>query len=172
ELERAGIDVVHLEFGEPDFEAPPAIRDALARAIKDGRTRYTHSLGILPLREAIAEHYATTYGVTVSPDQILITPGTSPAMLLLFGQLLDPRDEVLTTDPFYACYPNFIHYAEGRHITVDVTARDGFQVDPDAVQGRLGPRTRAVILNSPANPTGAVLSADRLQRLANLGVPI
>ena len=95
ELERSGIDVVHLEFGEPDFEAPPVVRDALERAIKDGRTRYAHSLGILPLREAIAEHYAGTYGVTVSPDQILVTAGTSPAMLLLFGHLLDAGDEVV-----------------------------------------------------------------------------
>jgi len=78
ELERSGHDIVHLEFGEPDFEAPPAVRDALARAIKDGRTRYAHSLGILPLREAIAEHYAQTYGVTISPDQILVTSPPAP----------------------------------------------------------------------------------------------
>ena len=93
-LERAGVDVVHLEYGEPDFEAPAVVRDALEKAVKDGRMRYTHSLGILPLREAIAEHYAATYGVTVSPEQILVTPGTSPAMLLLFGHLLDAGDEV------------------------------------------------------------------------------
>jgi len=81
ELERAGVDVVHLEFGEPDFEAPPVIGDAVMRAVKDGRTKYTSSLGILPLREAVAEHYATAYGVRISPDQVLVTPGTSPAML-------------------------------------------------------------------------------------------
>ena len=171
-LERAGVDVVNLHFGEPDFEAPVAVMEALARAIKDGRTKYTSALGILPLREAIAEHYATTYGVTVSPEQILITPGTSPAMLLLFGQLLDPGDEVLTSDPFYACYPNFIRYAEGRHVTVPVTPRDGFRLHADAVRDRLGSRTRALLLNSPANPTGAVLSPDRLRGLADLGVPL
>src|SRR2546430_1052927 len=77
-LERSGVDVVHLEFGEPDFEAPAVVREAVEKAVKDGRTRYTHSLGILPLREAIAEHYAATYGVNVSPDQILVTAGTSP----------------------------------------------------------------------------------------------
>ena len=91
-LERSGADVVHLEFGEPDFEAPAVIREAAERALKDGRTRYTSSLGILPLREAIAEYYADVYGVTVSPEQVLVTPGTSPAMLLLFGALLDPGD--------------------------------------------------------------------------------
>jgi aspartate/methionine/tyrosine aminotransferase len=84
-LEREGADVIHLEFGEPDFETPPVIREAAEKALKDGRTRYAHTLGILPLREAIAEHYETRYGVHVSPDQILVTAGTSPAMLLLFG---------------------------------------------------------------------------------------
>jgi (5-formylfuran-3-yl)methyl phosphate transaminase len=168
ELERSGIDVVHLEFGEPDFEAPPVVRDALERAIKDGRTRYAHSLGILPLREAIAEHYAATYGVTVSPDQILVTAGTSPAMLLLFGHLLDPGDEVVLSDPYYACYPNFIRYAEGRPVYVDVSESDGFQYRPEAIRARLGPRTRAIVINSPANPTGAVLSAERIAAIAEL----
>jgi len=168
ELERAGIDVVHLEFGEPDFEAPPAVRDALARAIKDGRTRYTHSLGILPLREAIAEHYAQTYGVAISPEQILVTAGTSPAMLLLFGHLLNPGDEVVLSDPCYACYPNFIRYAEGEPVYVGVTEEDSFQYRPAAIQNRIGPRTRAIVINSPANPTGTVLSAERMAAIGAL----
>ena len=168
ELERAGIDVVHLEFGEPDFEAPPAVRDALARAIKDGRTRYAHSLGILPLREAIAEHYARTYGVTISPEQILVTAGTSPAMLLVFGHLLNPGDEVVLSDPYYACYPNFIRYAEGQPVYVGVTEEDGFQYRPEAIRERIGPRTRAIMINSPANPTGTVLSADRMAAIGAL----
>ena len=79
ELERQGVDIIHLEFGEPDFETPPVIREAAEKALKDGRTRYAHSLGLVPLREAIAEHYFARYGVTVSPDQILVTAGTSPA---------------------------------------------------------------------------------------------
>ena len=167
-LERQGVDVVHLEFGEPDFEAPAVIRDALDRAMKDGRTRYTHSLGILPLREAIAQHYAGTYGVEVSPEQILITPGTSPAMLLLFGHLLDPGDEVILSDPYYACYPNFIRYAEGVPVCVPVAEDDGFQYRPEAIRARLGSRTRAVVINSPANPTGAVLSEARMAEIAEL----
>ena len=167
-LERAGADVVHFEFGEPDFEAPAVVREALTRAVRDGRTRYTHSLGILPLREAIAEHYARTYGVDVSPDRILVTAGTSPAMLLLFGHLLDPGDEVVLTDPYYACYPNFIRYAEGRPVYVDLTEEDGFQVRPEAVRERTGPRTKAILVNSPANPTGTVLSDERLAAIAAL----
>ena len=167
-LERAGHDIVHLEFGEPDFEAPAVVREALEKAIKDGRTRYTHSLGILPLREAIAEHYATTYGVRVSPDQILVTAGTSPAMLLLFGHLLDPGDEVVLSDPYYACYPNFIRYAEGRPVCVGVTEEDGWALRPEAIRARLTARTRAIVVISPANPTGTVLSAGRLAGIAAL----
>ena len=168
-LERQGIDVVHLEFGEPDFDTPPVIREAAEKALKDGRTRYVETLGILPLREAIAEHYATTYGVTVDPGQILVTPGTSPAMLLLFGQLLHPGDEVVLSDPYYACYPNFIRYADGVPVCVTVSEDDGFQLRPEAIRGVMGPRTRAIVINSPANPTGGVLSAERLDGIAGLG---
>jgi (5-formylfuran-3-yl)methyl phosphate transaminase len=167
-LERAGADVVHLEFGQPDFDTPPVIVEAVEKAIKDGRTRYAASLGILPLREAIAEHYARAYGVDVSPDRILVCPGTSPAMLLLFGHLLDPGDEVVLSDPYYACYPNFIRYAEGVPAYVDVTEEDGFQYRPEAIAGRLSPRTKAIVINSPANPTGTVLSDDRMAAIADL----
>src|SRR5262249_8793060 len=125
--------------------------------------------GIPALREAIAEHYARTYGVTVSPDQVVVTPGTSPALMLLFGHLLDPGDEVIVSDPYYACYPNFVRYAEGVPVTVPVAEDDGFQYALDAVARRLGDRTRAIVVNSPANPTGAVLAADRLEAIARLG---
>jgi aspartate/methionine/tyrosine aminotransferase len=167
-LEREGVDVVHLEYGEPDFAPPPVVQQALERAVRDGQMRYTHSLGILPLREAIADHYRATYGVKVSPEQILITPGTSPAMLLLFGALLDPGDEVVLSDPYYACYPNFIRYAEGVPVTVDTTEEDGFQYRPEAITPRLGGRTRAILVNSPSNPTGAVLAPDRMAAIAAL----
>jgi len=171
-LERQGVDVVHLEFGEPDFDTPPAIREAAEKALKDGRTRYVETLGILPLREAIAEHYAATYGVGVDPDQILVTPGTSPAMLLVFGHLLHPGDEVILSDPYYACYPNFIRYADGVPVAVSITEADGFQYRPEDIRERLGERTRAILINSPANPTGSVLSSERMAAIATLGPTI
>jgi (5-formylfuran-3-yl)methyl phosphate transaminase len=167
-LARQGVDVVNLGYGEPDFAPPAVVQEALERAVRDGRMRYTHSLGILPLREAIADHYAATYGVKVSPDQILVTPGTSPAMLMLFGALLDPGDEVVLSDPSYACYPNFIRYAEGVPAYVDTTEEDGFQYRPEAIAARLGARTRAIMVNSPANPTGAVLAPERMAAVARL----
>jgi aspartate/methionine/tyrosine aminotransferase len=167
-LERAGADIVHLEFGEPDFEAPAVVREALEKAVKDGRTKYTHSLGLPALREAIADHYAATYGVRVSPDQVLVTPGTSPAMMLLFGHLLDPGDEVVLSDPHYACYPNFVRYAEGVPVPVRIRETEGWELGAEAVAARVGPRTRAVLINSPANPTGAVLRPETLAALARL----
>jgi aspartate/methionine/tyrosine aminotransferase len=168
-MEREGVDVVHLMFGEPDFETPPVIREAAEKALKDGRTRYAHTLGILPLREAIAEHYHTRYGVTVSPDQILVTAGTSPAMLLLFTMLLDPGDHVILSDPHYACYPKFVKYAEGVPLYVPVQEGDAFQFRPEEVRARLTPRTKAIMINSPANPTGTVLGPDRMAALAACG---
>jgi aspartate/methionine/tyrosine aminotransferase len=168
ELERAGIDVVHLEFGEPDFEAPLVVREALEKAVKDGRTRYTHSLGIVELRDAIVEHYARTYGVSIEREQVMVTAGTSPAMLLLFGHLLDPGDEVILSNPYYACYPNFVRYADGVPVEVGVSEADRFQYRPEAIRARLGARTQAILVNSPANPTGSVLSADRMAAIAAL----
>ena len=167
-LERGGADIVHFEFGEPDFQAPSVVLEAAQKALKDGRTKYTSSLGILPLREAIAEHFLSTYGVAISPDQILVTPGTSPAMLLLFGHLLDPGDEVILSDPYYACYPHFIRYADGVPVFVPIFETDQFQYRPEAIDQQRGPRTRAVLVNSPANPTGAVLSAQRMAAVARL----
>jgi (5-formylfuran-3-yl)methyl phosphate transaminase len=168
ELERQGHQVVHLEFGEPDFETPEVVREAAVRAIRDGRTKYAHSLGILPLREAIAEHYQQTYGVAVSPDQVLVTAGTSPGMLLLCTGLLSAGDEVVLSDPHYACYPNFVRYAEAIPVYVPTPEADRWSLRADAVRERLSPRTRAVMVNSPANPTGVVTGADRLAALAEL----
>jgi (5-formylfuran-3-yl)methyl phosphate transaminase len=167
-LAQQGVDVVNLGYGEPDFAPPAVVQAALERAVRDGRMRYTHSLGILPLREAIADHYDATYGVKVSPEQILVTPGTSPAMLMLFGALLDPGDEVVLSDPAYACYPNFIRYADGVPVYVDTTEEDGFQYRPEAIAARLGARTRAIMVNSPANPTGAALAPERMAAVARL----
>ncbi len=169
ELEAKGHHIVHLELGEPDFPTPACIQEAAARAVREGKTGYTHSLGILPLREAIAEHYHTKYGVQVSPERILVTTGTSPAMWMVFSAILESGDQVILSNPHYACYPNFIRFCGGEPVTVDVHEEDGFQFRPEAVRGRVGSRTQAIFLNSPANPTGTLLSAERMAALAGLG---
>ncbi len=168
ELERAGIDIIHLEIGEPDFDTPECIVEAGRKAKAEGKTHYTHSLGILELREAIAEYYYDRYGAKVSPENIIITSGTSPAMFMLFAVLLEKGDEVVISNPHYACYPNFVRFFESKPVFVNVDEEDGFQYRPDAIRERLCPRTKAVFINSPANPTGQLLSPDRIRKIAEI----
>lgn len=167
-LERQGINVIHLEVGEPDFDAPQCVKDAIGRALDDGRTHYTHSLGVLALREAICQDYHRRYGVSVHPDQVVVTSGTSPAMLLLFGALLDPGDEVILSDPGYACYPNFIKFVAGVPVPVPVYEEEGFQYRPEAIAAKITAKTKAILINSPSNPTGNLLSAERMRAIAAL----
>ena len=166
EMEHDGIDVIHLEVGEPDFDIPACVKNAVCKALEEGHTYYTHSLGDPYLREAICRHYSRTYNVSVSPDQVVITSGTSPAMFLLFSVLLDKGDEVIVSDPGYACYPNFVRFAQSIPVTVPVFEEDGFQYRPEVIKGKITPRTKAIIINSPSNPTGNLLSADRMEAIA------
>jgi len=166
EMERTGIDVIHLEVGEPDFDTPECIKDAVCKALRDGYTHYTHSLGMVELREAISEHYFSTYKVRVSPDQIVITSGTSPAMFSLFSALLDKGDEVIISDPHYACYPNFIKFVQGEPVTVPVYEEDAFQYRPSAIKEKITGKTKAIFINSPSNPTGNLLSESRMKAIA------
>lgn len=168
-MERAGTDVIHLEVGEPDFDVPECVREAICRAVKDGHTHYTHSLGMIELREAIAEHYHDSYGVSVHPEQVVVTSGTSPAMLGMFSVLLEKGSEVIISDPHYACYPNFIRFLEGTAVTVPVCEEDGFQYRPEAIRAKITGRTRAILVNSPCNPTGTVLTAERMREIAGCG---
>jgi len=110
ELEREGRDIIHLQIGEPDFPTPKCICDAACEAIGRGETHYTHSLGLIELREAICEYYYGKYSVTIDPDRILVTSGTSPALFMIFSALLEAGDEILMSDPHYPCYPNFAEF--------------------------------------------------------------
>ena len=169
QMERAGVDIIHLELGEPDFDTPSCIRDAGVAALDEGRTHYTHSLGDVELREAVCAHYARRYGVNVSPERVLIFPGSSPAMMLLFSALLNPGDEVILSNPCYACYPNFVRFAGGVPAWTLTHEDEGFQFSPEDVARQLSPRTRAILINSPCNPTGIVLEPGRMRKLAELG---
>jgi aspartate/methionine/tyrosine aminotransferase len=172
ELERQGADVLHLEFGEPDFPPPPAVIEACDRAMRAGDTRYTESRGLAELREAIAADHQRRSGVVVDPGRILVTNGTSPAMLLVFCLLVEPGDEVLIPTPHYACYPNFVRIVGGQPVYLPTRPEEGYQIDLDAVRAAITPRTRAIIAASPANPTGAIQNASTLAALADLGVPL
>jgi aspartate/methionine/tyrosine aminotransferase len=168
-LERQGRDIIHLEIGEPDFDTPECIREAGIRAIREGKTHYTHSLGIPELREAISDFYLERYGVRLSPDRILITSGTSPALLLIFSAILEKGDEIIVPNPYYPCYPNVIEYTGGRCSFVDTSEEHGFQFLPEEVAKELSPQTKAILVNSPSNPCGTLLSAERMQKLLQLG---
>jgi len=165
-MERDGIHVIHLEIGEPDFDTPQCVKDAACQALESGHTHYTHSLGNLALREAICKHYFDTYDVSVHPGQVVVTSGTSPAMLLVFSVLLDAGDQVIISDPHYACYPNFIKFAQGIPVTVPVYEEDGFQYRPEAIAGKITAKTKAIFINSPSNPTGNLLSESRMRAIA------
>jgi len=165
-MERAGTHVIHLEVGEPDFDTPPCVKEAACRALEKGHTHYTHSLGNLDLREAICRHYFERYGAAIHPDQVVITSGTSPAMFLLFAALLEVGDEVIVSDPRYACYSNFIKFLQGVPVTVPVYEEDGFQYRPEAIQDKITARTKAIFINSPSNPTGNLLSESRMRAIA------
>ncbi len=168
EMERKGTHIVHLEVGEPDFDAPACVKEAACRALADGHTHYTHSMGNYELRQAIAAYHQGNYGVRVEAEQIIVTSGSSPAILLVFSALLDPGDEVIISDPHYACYPNFIRFVQGVPVTVPVYEEDGFQLRPEAIRARITPRTKAIFINSPSNPTGNLLSAERMREIAAL----
>ncbi|MDR2198175.1 MAG: pyridoxal phosphate-dependent aminotransferase [Deltaproteobacteria bacterium] len=172
ELEKSGRSVVHLEVGEPDFPTPEVIVEAMRNALAKGVFGYTHSQGDPELREALAAHYKREYGVRVEPERFLVCPGTSIGLTLLFGAILSPGDKVLITNPHYACYPNFPRFFGGTPVYLDLHEEEGFLPDPDRVKRILKRegRVKALLLNSPANPTGAVIGADLLQALAALPV--
>ena len=163
ELQKQGIDIIHMEVGEPDFDLPQCVKEACETGIRKGYTHYTHSLGDPELRVAICRHYHEEYGVSVRPEQILVTSGTSPGILLALSVLLNHGDEVILSDPGYACYANFVTYAGGTPVTVPVDATNGFQYTSEGICARLTERTRAILINSPMNPTGNLLTPETMK---------
>lgn len=169
EMEKKGINVIHLEVGEPDFDIPEAVKIESARAIQNGHTHYTHSLGDLQLRETIAGFYNKTYGVNVRSGNIIVTSGSSPAILLVLSSLIEPEDEVIISNPGYACYSNFIKYVRGKVVEVPVFPENGFQYSPGEIKRKISNRTKAIFINSPMNPTGNLLSPEVMKEIACLG---
>ncbi|MDH5390090.1 MAG: pyridoxal phosphate-dependent aminotransferase, partial [Candidatus Bathyarchaeota archaeon] len=169
ELERQGLEIIHLEVGEPDFPTPNCIKKAAEKAIREGKTRYTASLGLLELRETIAENYLEKYSVSISPNQIIVTNGSSPALMLIFSVLLETGEEVILSDPHYACYPNVVRFLGCTPVFVKVNENDGFRFNPEEIEERIGCKTKAILINSPANPTGHVLDVSTMSEIAKLG---
>lgn len=169
QLEAHGADIIHMEVGEPGGETPAAIKEAAVRAVFNNDTAYTHSLGKTELREEISRYYKRTYGVNVSPEQVIVTSGSSPAMLLAFSVLLESGDRLVMSNPYYACYPNFVQYIGAVPVLVPAREEEAFVLQPSEVKKHLDRKVKAVLINSPANPTGAVLGNKELEEIADLG---
>ncbi|HPQ25236.1 MAG TPA: aminotransferase class I/II-fold pyridoxal phosphate-dependent enzyme [Gammaproteobacteria bacterium] len=164
-MEAKGRDIVHMEIGEPDFVSPQPAIDAGIASLRAGLTHYTAAAGLPALREAIAAYYAQRFGVSVDPAHIIVTPGSSGALQLVLGSLVNPGDEVLLTDPGYPCNRHMVSLFGGVPVPIAVTADDGFAVSPRQLRDAMATRTRALMLASPANPTGNLIGVGDLRDL-------
>lgn len=167
-LEASGREIVHLEIGEPDFATPEHIRDAAKKALDAGETHYCDPQGVPPLREAIAAKVSAMRGVPVDPANVVVTPGLRP--ILFYGALmaLEKGDEGIYFDPAFAAFPAVIDFAGATPVPVPLRGENGFQLDVDALEAAITPRTRLITLNSPHNPTGAMLSDSDIEAIADL----
>lgn len=167
ELEAAGRDVVHMEIGEPDFPTPEPVVAAGQLALADGHVHYTPALGLPALRAAVSRYYAERYGLSIDAGRVVITPGSSAGLQLLMAALVDEGDEVLLTDPGYPCNRNFVHLMGGVPVALPGAAAAGFQPTPTQVNEAWSSRTRALMVATPANPTGGQLGETDLRELAD-----
>ncbi len=165
-LEAAGRRVVHMEIGEPDFTAPDAVVDAGVRALRDGRTAYTATLGLPALREAIAAHYAQRFQRPLDPARVALTAGASGGLLLTLALYVNPGDEILVPDPGYPGYRHFVRAFEGVPRPLELKAQSDYQPTLDMVRGAWNARTKGLLLGSPSNPTGTVVDPAELARIA------
>ena len=165
-LEAKGRDIVHLEIGEPDFDTPPAIVAAGVAALERGETHYTQSAGVIELREAIALYLKERRGVRADPRQVIVTPGAKPIMFYALLALLDEGDEAIFPDPGFPIYSSMIDFAGARGVPLALREENAFQPDLDELRRLVNPRTKVLVLNSPNNPTGGVLSREAIREIA------
>lgn len=172
EIERNGINVIHMEVGEPDFDVPTCVRDAVVDAVNNGVTHYTHSLGNRELRNEIANLYNKEYGVEFSPEQVVVTSGSSPAILMALRVLCKPGDEVLVFNPGYACYANFVRAVDAVPVSIPLDPSNGFRIDINIVKQYISPRTKAIFINSPSNPFGTLIEPEIIKQVSSLGITV
>lgn len=159
-------DPINFSIGQPDFPVPPEVRAAAARAIEEGRNRYTPTQGIEPLRARVARKLREVNGVTADVDDVLITSGSSGGIFLAYAALLNPGDEIVIPDPYFVMYPQLARFFDAKPVFVD-TYPD-FQLDPERVAAAMSPRTKAIMLNTPANPNGAIVPEAALREIARI----
>ena len=170
-LEATGRSVIHLELGEPDFDTPRNVSEAAARALlEDGATHYTAATGIAPLREAIVADVKRWKGIDTTPEQVVVTPGAKPIMFFAMLALVDDGDEVIYPNPGFPIYESMARYVGGTPVPAPLREANDFRMDVEEVAGLITPRTRLIVLNTPHNPTGSILTVDDIGRLAELAV--
>ena len=172
ELEQNCVNVIHMEVGEPDFNIPSDVKNAVIEAVESGKTHYTHSLGNPELRAEICNLYKREYGVEHSPEGVVVTSGTSPAIFMTLCLLCNAGDEVILFNPGYACYANFVLAAGAKPVEVILSADDGFKINPDKLKKYITDKTKAIFINSPCNPTGALIDSSTMQQIAATGITI
>lgn len=166
ELEATGVDVIHLEIGQPDFPTPSHIKEAAVRALEDGHTGYGPSQGLPALREAIAEKAGSLRGLRFSPEQVVVAPGAKALLFYTINALAGPGDEVICPDPGFPAYQSVIGHSGARAVPLPLREESGFRFDADEFRSLVSSKTRLVILNSPQNPTGGVLEREDLEIIA------
>jgi aspartate/methionine/tyrosine aminotransferase len=168
ELEKQGRSIIHLELGEPDFHPAAPVVDSLRNAVASGRDRYCATRGIPPLREEITRYLARTRNLSAQPEQVLVAPGCKMALSLAMMALIEPGDEVLYPDPGFPIYPSFTRGLGARPVSFALREENDFQPDLSEIAGKITPKTRVLIFNSPNNPTGTVFCPEVIERIADL----
>lgn len=169
-LKSQGRDIVSFAIGEPDFDTPENIKEACIQAIKEGQTHYSPSAGIQPLREQIAAYIAKTRGISASADEVIVTPGGKPIIYYIIHALVDPGDEVIYPNPGFPIYESVIRFVGGTPVPAPLLEEKDFSLDTDHLKSLITPKTKLIILNSPQNPTGGLLSKQDLTAIAELAV--
>lgn len=169
-LEAKGMDVVHMEIGEPDFPTPKNIHRAATRALEEGFTNYCNSQGLLPLRTEVSREFEKTRGISVDPERIVITPGAKPLMFYSIISLLEEGDEAIYPNPLFPIFESMINFTGAKAVPVPLREDLGFRFSVDELKDRVTPRTKLIIINSPENPTGSVLEPDDLRAIADIAL--
>ena len=166
-LEKQGRDIVHLEIGEPDFDTPSNIKEAAIKAMKAGYTHYVPAAGILELRQAIAEYLSKSRGISVDPDEVVVTPGAKPIIFFSILALVEPGDEVMYPNPGFPIYESMINFVGAKPVPMPLKEENDFRFDNDDTAAKITEKTKMIILNSPENPTGGVLNKANLEVVAD-----
>ncbi|TKJ45776.1 aspartate aminotransferase [Candidatus Aerophobetes bacterium Ae_b3b] len=169
-LKAEGQNIISFALGEPDFDTPRNVKDTATKAINDGYTHYSPSAGILPLRESIAHYISETRGIEVTPEEVVVTPGAKPIVFDSILSCVNEGDEVIYPNPGYPIYESVINFIGGKSVPLPLLEEKSFSFDPEDLRMRITPKTRMIILNSPHNPTGGILSPDDLETIAEIAI--